>query len=569
MIRLRPFQQEIKGAINEQWAQGAKNIMAVLPTGGGKTVLFGNIMAENPGASVAIAHRQELTAQISLALARNGIRHRVIGQKAAQREIVRLHIDEVGRDFTHQHADVGVAGINTLLNHDKNDTWLKQVSLVVQDEGHHVLAANQWGRAMQLFPNARGLFPTATPRRADRKGLGRHADGLTDALVVGPAMRDLINMGYLTDYRIYAPPCDIDRNTLKVSESTGEFDKVQLRNVFHESKTIVGDVVKHYLRIAPGKLGVTFAVDIEEATKIAAAFRAAGVPAEVVTGETPTIMRQHILRRFRNREVLQLVNVDLFGEGFDLPAIEVVSMARPTMSFALYAQQFGRVLRLMLPAALAGAWDTYSDAQRLQHIAQCGKPYGIIIDHVSNVAEHGLPDAPREWSLNRGERRTRGKPSDAIPTRTCMNELCMGVYERVYKLCPYCGHEVEPPARREPDAVDGDLFELDPEICKALRGEMARIDSPAYTKHLVGHAAQALKIRHSERQQAQYKLRDTITLWAGRQRDLGRPDSEIYRRFYFMFGCDILTAQTYSTADATSLAARVQQSLDKEGVIRA
>ena len=94
--------------------------------------------------------------------------------------------------------------------------------------------------------------------------------------------------------------------------------------------SVVGDVVEHYKRLAMGKLGVTFASDVETATDIASRFRAEGVPAEVVSGKTPDHLRASILRRFKNREILQLVNVDLFGEGFDLPAIEVVSMARPT-----------------------------------------------------------------------------------------------------------------------------------------------------------------------------------------------------------------------------------------------
>ena len=167
-------------------------------------------------------------------------------------------------------------------------------------------------------------------------------------------------------------------------------------------------MVDHYLRIAKGKLGVTFAVDVEAAGDIATAFKKAGVPAEIVTAKTPDTLRASILRRFRNRELLQLVNVDLFGEGFDLPAIEVVSMARPTQSFSLFAQQFGRALRPM-----------------------DGKEHAIIIDHVGNVHRHGLPDAPRDWSLDRRERRSSKNVDIVIPTRTCPE--CAGAYERIRK----------------------------------------------------------------------------------------------------------------------------------------
>ena len=69
----------MKQQIYSAWHQGARNVMAVLPTGGGKTVVFSNILAEYQGASVAIAHRQEIVTQISLALARNEVRHRIVG----------------------------------------------------------------------------------------------------------------------------------------------------------------------------------------------------------------------------------------------------------------------------------------------------------------------------------------------------------------------------------------------------------------------------------------------------------------------------------------------------------
>ena len=178
-----------------------------------------------------------------------------------------------------------------------------------------------------MFPNARGLGVTATPLRADGKGLGRHADGLMDAMVVGPSMRDLVLRGYLTDYRIFAPPNDIDLSAVPTSAG-GDFSPVPLRAAVHQSTKIVGDVVQHYLRIARGKLGVTFAVDIEAAEEIAIAYRTAGVTAEVVTSKTPEIVRAQVLRRFRNREVLQLVNVDLFGEGFDLGKTDVGEFTR-------------------------------------------------------------------------------------------------------------------------------------------------------------------------------------------------------------------------------------------------
>lgn len=548
---LRPYQAKAKQDIYDAWDQGFVNVLAVLPTGSGKTVLFSDIIHDHRGASCAIAHRQELVSQISLALARDKVRHRIIGPKSVVKLCVNLHMLELGASYYDPSSTCAVAGVDTLVRRaDELGDWLSSVTLCVQDEAHHVLAGNKWGTAFKMFPNAKGLGVTATPLRADGKGLGRHVDGLFDTMTVGPGMRDLIDMDYLTEYRVFAPPSDFVRPGADAIGSTGDFGHVKLKAAVRKSH-IVGDVVAHYLRIAPGKLGVTFTDSVETATDVAAQFNAAGVPAAVVSAKTPDAERIAILRRFKNRELLQLVNVDLFGEGFDLPAIEVVSMARATESYALYVQQFGRALRLL-----------------------DGKLFAIIIDHVGNVERHGLPDARREWSLERREKRGKSKVSDAIPVRSCLGKdpvtgiVCASIYERIYNKCPFCGHIPVPAARSGPELVDGDLIELDAEALAAMRGDVARVDmSPEAYRHelakkyvpLVGQLA-GVK-RHAARQEAQEALRSSIAWWAGYQRAKGRSDSESYRRFYFRYGVDVMTAQTLKAADAIELAGRVNEHL--------
>lgn len=567
-VALRPFQAELEARIYAQWHAGAMNVMPVAATGSGKTVVLSKILLDEPGASVAIAHRQELVSQISTALARNGVRHRVMGAKKGSgltRIISALHIAELGYSFLDPNAKTGVGGVDTVIRMDKADPFFAQVRLIVQDEGHHVLKTNKWGAAAELFPHARGLYPTATPLRADGRGLGRHADGIVDAMVLAPSMREIINMGYLTDYRIFAPPSDLDLSQVAMSQATGDYNADQLRKAVHKSH-ITGDVVTHYLRLAAGKLGVTFAVDVEAAGEIAAAFRAQGVKAEVVSAKTPDTARAAILRQFKNREITQLVNVDLFGEGFDLPAIEVVSFARPTESFSLYSQQFGRALRLMLTPELARNWDSLGDDGRRAAIRASNKPHAIIIDHVNNVMRHGLPDARREWSLDRRERRSDAK-SDAIPLRICPSPECLQPYERTHKSCPHCGFYPEPPMRSGPEYVDGDLTELDPATLSVLRGEIERIDGDAVIPYGAGDVvAGAVRRRHWERQQAQRDLRNAIAWWAGLETAKGSGESESYRRFYFRFGLDVANAQTLGAREAEELTARVNSELAKYGI---
>lgn len=538
----RQYQIELEQNVYAQWHAGHRNVMGVLPTGAGKTFVFSRIASVFQAPVCAVAHRAELVTQMSTALAREGVRHRVIGPKALQRACSSAHLDRLGRDYIDPNGRVAAASVDTLIGLDPATPWLHQVGLWIMDEAHHVLADNKWGKACSLFPNAFGLGVTATPTRADGKGLGRHADGLMDALVVGPTMRELIDAGYLTEYRIFAPPSDIDLTNVTTTES-GEYSPPKLKAARQESH-ITGDVVQHYLRIARGKLGVTFDTDIESATDTAKAYRDAGVSAEVVTSKTPDPLRAAILKRFERREVLQLVNVDLFGEGFDLPAIEVVSFARPTMSYSLYCQQFGRCLRLM-----------------------DGKAAGIVIDHVGNVIRHGVPDAYREWTLDRRDRRSRGGPRDVIPVRACVNANCCAVYERVLLACPYCGTTPPVVARSAPEQVDGDLYELDASVLSALRGERARIDGPVRIPPNLPPGAYGNLIRnHEERQVAQQTLRSAMELWGGWNTALGRSDREGHRRFFHLFGVDVMTAQTLGPDKAADLEARVRAHLTQHQI---
>jgi superfamily II DNA or RNA helicase len=425
--------------------------------------------------------------------------------------------------------------------------WRNQVTLWIQDEAHHVLEDNKWGKAAALFPNAKGLGVTANTKRADGKGLGRHTDGVMDILVQGPGLKELIAMGYATPYRIYAPPSDLDMQGVTVDKN-GEYNKKETRLRIQKSR-IVGDVVAHYKRLADGKSGITFASDVETAIELAAEFNAAGVKAEAVSAKTPDRARISIIRKFREGDIKQLVNVDLFGEGFDVPGVEVASLARPTQSFNLFCQQFARPLTL-----------------------KEGKKEAIIIDHVNNcmrfAQSHGMPDSDIVWDLERREKRTRSsKDPDLVPVKTCPS--CTSLYEAFYKQCPYCDHIRIPAARSGPEFVDGDLQELDPAVLSNMREAISLIDRPSDAVRQ-GHersgksymVAKGIANRHEERQEAQKVLRDAIALWAGHRRAVKQDDSVSYREFWFKFGTDVLTAQTLGRADAELLTERINNDIN-------
>lgn len=540
---LYDFQQEFKNDIYSAW-QEHRNIIGVLPTAAGKTVTFSSILHNHNGYAVAIAHRKELVGQISLALAREGVVHGIVGPQTTIKQICNDHARQIGTVLYDPNSPIKVAGIDTLIKRKSElANWSNQVSLWVTDEAHHLLRANKWGSGVEMFPNAYGLGVTATPCRADGHGLGRQHQGVFDKMVVGPNMRELITRGFLSDYRIFCPPNDIDLTNVNIA-SNGDFNQPRLTRAVRESH-LVGDIVEHYLRIAPGKMGVTFATDVETATDIAAQYNLKGVPAEVVSAKTPTRIRNEIINRFRQGQIRQLVNVDLFGEGFDLPAIEVASFGRPTQSYGLYVQQFGRALRVLE-----------------------GKSHAIIIDHAGNVIRHGLPDRERAWSLDARDRRPRSlNPEDDIPLRYCIE--CTQPYERVLTECPWCGTKWIPSIRSGPDHVDGDLFELDPSVLAIMRGEVARIDEdPLILADRMRYAGAEPGVvyhatnQHTRRQEAQHTLRDRIAWWAAWHHIRGRSDPEIQRRFWHTFGTDVMTAQTLGRNDATQLALRVDNNIE-------
>lgn len=535
---LRPFQSELKGAVYQGWNQGAVNVLMRLDTGGGKTVTLSDIVREHQGWSSIIAHRAELVGQLSLTLARYGVRHNIIAAEKTRRAIAKLHVEELGFCLYDPGARCVVASVDTLVRHDENDAWMKLVTLWIVDEGHHLVLDNKWHTAISRFthPACRGLLPTATPRRADGKGLGRGQGGVADLMVQGPPMRWLINHGYLTDYRIVCPTSDLE--VLAQAGASGDWSTQQLRAAAERSH-IVGDVVAQYLHYARGKLGITFATDVKTAAEMTAAYRMAGVRAELLTGKTDDYLRRSILKRFAAREVDQIVAVDIISEGFDLPAIEVASMARPTQSLALYMQQFGRTLRTLE-----------------------GKGKAIIIDHVGNLIRHnGPPDMPRVWSL---DKRGRGPTGDGgvVPITVCVS--CFEPYRRSFRACPNCGHYEPPRERSSPEMVAGDMGELDPAVLEQMRAAVGEVDKSHADKlaELSTRGVRDLFARgqlkhHDERQQAQADLRAAMAGFGGQCLIAGMDDTAMQRTFFYTFGIDVLGAQALGAREARVLAGKI------------
>lgn len=624
---LRPYQQDVKADIHAAWGRGARNVLAVMPTGLGKTAVFSDILADHIGGAVAIAHRQELVGQISCALNENGVRHRIIGPSKVVKLIVKQHLEKYGVTFYDPSAPIAAAGVDSLLKITegkgaaKHGAWRQGVTLWVGDEAHHFQGHNKWGKAAALFgipvldavtmvdtgvrEGVLGLGVTASPSRSDNRALGRdNSDGVFDEMVLGPDMRWAIREGYLTPYRIYSVPCSIEYSKVDVG-SSGEFVQAKLVAAEDDSN-LVGDIVEQYMRHAAGKLGVTFVSSVDRARRTAAEYCARGIPAIALDGTTPDEERAEAIRKLERREVLQLVNCDLFGEGFDLPAIEVVSMGTGTASLARYMQWFGRGLRLMLNA---GEWTGYNDLTaegRRAVIAGSAKPFAIIIDHGSNVIRHGgPPDIPRPWSLSRPEKGGAGK-SEMLPYRVCVNPgyslvhptladwpewralgwtdsdllahghiredrlACVEPYSRLLRVCPCCDYMPAPQSRKEPEHVEGDLQLLDDEtleqLWQAYNTAHLSIEEVREREMSMGKphmwAMKAVN-DHGNTLASLAILANSMAMWGGKFHAMGESDSQIQRRFWHTFGCDVLSAQSLKRAKAEDLNDRILTALSR------
>ena len=547
-ITLRLDQALLKSGVYTNWNSGISNVLAVLPTGGGKSIILSDIVLDKDRAGfrqIVMAHRTELVGQMSLHLARRGIKHRVIAPKNVIRQVIEEHRREFnGKSFVSPTANCAVGGVDTILARSVElQQWAEQQDFWYIDEAHHVLQNNKWGKCVALFPRGYGLGVTATPERADGAGLGDHADGVFKVMVQGPTMRELIEMRALCDYEIVIPESDFKTEDSDFNKN-GDLSPKRGRELSQKAH-IVGDVVKEYIKHAYGKRAIVFATDVETSNEIAKNFNEQGIPAASVSAKTPAEVRADYIRRFRDGRLTVLVNVDLFGEGFDVPAVEVVIMARPTASLAVFLQQFGRVLRTM-----------------------DGKAFGLVIDHVSNWKRHGFPDKPRLWTLDRREKRAKKEPDpEDVPLVAC--KCCSRPYEKIEPFCPHCEHSLcgsckkpypgiyaicsncgadptETGGRGSPEQVEGDLILLDRAKLEEMRNA-TELPSPAdvaqRTAHVAGqYAGQRAAQNQIERIQAQQQLEASINQWAGIQRAKGRSDRESHKRFFIATGVDVLTA---------------------------
>jgi DNA repair protein RadD len=415
LVTLRPYQSTGIAQIREAFATGANAPLYVLPTGGGKTVLFSAIAesSQRRGKRVLImAHRVELVDQIISALEQFGVQPDVIAASYQR---------SGGRDRAMNRA-VAVASVQTLVK--RIDSYAAP-TMIICDEAHHVKSGGQYDEIMRAYCNAKLLGVTATPIRLDGRGLKSHFD----KLIVGPTPPELIGMGYLVRPRIFAPPT-VDTSGLHIR--AGEF-KTEETEALMDVASITGDAFSHYKKHADGMPGLAFCTSVKHAEHVAERFRKEGVAALSLNGGTDKDLRRMAVADFRRGAIRILASCDLFSEGFDVPGAHVGIMLRPTSSLGLFLQQCGRLAR---PAP--------------------GKEYYTLLDHVGNSQRFGMPHEAREWELTADV--MKKKKTEAPGIRICPK--CFAASSARALTCVECGHIFEVKPRQQLEEKEGELVEL-------------------------------------------------------------------------------------------------------------
>lgn len=329
MLEPRPYQKEALNSILKEWQEGRTRQLVSLPTGCGKTIIFGLVAEAIRKRTLIIAHREELLYQAQQKL-------KLVYPDA---KIGILKAEERGG----LDAEICIASIQTATRHTEELSG-KGYDLLICDEAHHAVSRSyikvfedlgfMEGKSDKLL-----LGVTATAFRGDNTGL----DNVFEKIVFERSILAMIKGGYLCDVRGMSVNTGEDISCVNMQADDFAVNKLAALIDIPERNKLVADT---YLEYGENRRGVVFAVKVEHALNLAAAFKERGVACEAVYGDMPTEQRQEILTRYANHELQILTNVGVLTEGWDVPDTDIILMARPTKSRGLYIQCVGRGLRI-------------------------------------------------------------------------------------------------------------------------------------------------------------------------------------------------------------------------------
>lgn len=432
-MKLRNYQTAAVDSIFKEWEDNSSTL-AVLPTGTGKTQIFCEVIRRSlPRRTVVLTHRSELVFQAVERLRHFGIE--------ADVEMA----DFRASTASYNRRSAIVATVQTLASGRDGGRKMKfrpdDFGVLIADEAHHFVAP-QFKSAIDYFRtnlDLKVLGVTATPDRASEEALGI----VFETVAYDYEILDAITDGWLVPVEqrmISIEGLDFSH----IRTTAGDLNGADLAMVMEAEKPLHG-IADATVKEIGDRRTLVFAVSVKQAEMYAEIFNRhkPGI-ASWVCGMTPTDERWKIFQSFKKGSTQILCNVGVATEGFDLPAIEVIVMARPTKSRCLYAQMAGRSLRPIDVDGKSIVDQFESPEARKQAIRLSPKPLATIIDFVGNSGRHKLITTadilggkyPEEVVERASERaRKEGKP-------VRMDELLEEEIERMR-------HEKEERDRRE------------------------------------------------------------------------------------------------------------------------
>lgn len=377
-MSLRTYQAQALDEISAIWKKGEKKVLLVLPTGGGKTVIFSEAMkraAAKGKRSLMAVRGRHLVDQASKRLMRENVPHGVI---------MAGHWNYRPKEL------MQICSIDTLLSRcDKGGEAWPEADFIVLDEAHFAVSKG-YHKMMQNYKNAYVLGVTATPY------VDKPLRHIANEIVRPISFKQLVSDGFLLNARYYAPSIP-DLKNVKTSSSTKDYVVEDLASAMQKGG-LVGSVVSEWKARASDRLTICFAVNVEHSKNIVQEFKNAGIPAEHVEAETKEKERHAILERLEKGITKVVSNVGILCTGVDLPFVSCIIMNRPTKSYNLYVQQAGRGTR-PFP----------------------GKTDFLLLDHAGNVLRHNYISHEPEANLDGKE-----KLKDGSGLKTC--SYCFSVY---------------------------------------------------------------------------------------------------------------------------------------------
>jgi DNA repair protein RadD len=424
---LRDYQRDLlartAAAIREH-----RRVCVQAPTGAGKTTVFAVLVAAAVAAGMRVlvlATRTRLVRQIHDRLDSIDVRHGVIAASL--------------RGLTSWSQPVQVASVDTLYRRCIADQKmpLPSADVVVFDEAHLALGASRQA-ILNSYPNAWQFGFTATPAKTS----GASLRDQFDALIMGPAVSDLVASGMLVRPRIFNTPIVSakDLKSVGTDGKTGDYRTGRLSELMSRPK-LIGDVIENWLAIANGQRTLVFACDKAHGAELLMKFRQAGVAAEQLTDDDDDTTREEVIARLEAGVTTVVINCFLLSYGIDIPLVDCVVLARPTRSVVMYLQSIGRGMR---PAP--------------------GKEYFTLIDHGRVIENLGRPLYDRDWSLdsssnvNAQARERMQRVSVDEKPRTCKECKCSWLTTEEGADCPNCGWKPTP-APKPVQVVDAQLVE--------------------------------------------------------------------------------------------------------------